>query len=309
MTEIKEGYMPFGQYQTYYRIVGPASGKTPLVLLHGGPGSTHNYFEIFDSLATDDQRQLIMYDQIGCGKSSMPTDPSLYNRNTWVKELMALRDYLHLDRIHLLGQSWGGMLAIIYMCDQMPAGVKSLILASTLSDSQLWGKEQHRMIKQLKPAEQAAIQEAEASGNYQSAAYAQANAHYMLLHSADEPSRDSPEFLRRKKRAGTVAYNAAWGPNEYTPIGNLKDYNYTKKLSHLYMPTLITSGTNDLCTPLIAKTMADALPNSSWHLFAGTRHMSFIENPVEYKNLLMNWLDRHDWFIMINRHEKALPKN
>ncbi|KRN58955.1 proline iminopeptidase [Limosilactobacillus secaliphilus] len=294
MTEIQEGYMPFGQYQTYYRIVGRSSEKTPLVLLHGGPGSTHNYFELFDSLAEVDHRQLIMYDQIGCGKSSMPDDPQLYNRETWVEELMALRKYLHLDRIHLLGQSWGGMLAIIYMCDQMPAGVKSLILASTLSDSQLWGQEQHRMIKFLPQKEQDAIQQAEQSGNYQSAAYQAANAHYMHLHCADEPSRDSPECLKREKNAGEVAYNAAWGPNEYTPIGNLKDYDYTAKLAHLYTPTLITSGTNDLCTPLVAKTMADALPNASWHLFAGTRHMSFVEKPMEYKNLLMNWLNSHD---------------
>lgn len=294
MTEIQEGFMPFGKYQTYYRIVGQPSEKAPLLLLHGGPGSTHNYFELLDSLADDDQRQLIMYDQIGCGQSSMPGDPHIYNRVTWVKELIALRDYLHLDRIHLLGQSWGGMLAIIYMCDQMPAGVKSVILASTLSDSQLWGKEQHRMIKALDPTEQAAIRQAEASGDYQSPEYKRANAHYMLLHCADEVSRDSPECLRRDKKAGTVAYNAAWGPNEYTPIGNLRDYNYTAKLRHMYTPTLITSGTNDLCTPLVAKTMADALPNAKWHLFAGTRHMSFVEKPHEYKNLLMNWLNSHD---------------
>lgn len=294
MTKIQEGYMPFGQYRTYYRIVGQPSDKAPLLLLHGGPGSTHNYFEIFDSLAEQDHRQLIMYDQIGCGESSMPDDPTIYNRNTWVKELIALRDYLQLDRIHLLGQSWGGMLAIIYMCDQMPAGVKSLILASTLSDSQLWGQEQHRMIKQLPFADQQAIKQAETTGNYGRPAYAQANARYMQLHCADEPTAASPECLRRPKKSGTLAYQTAWGPNEYTPIGNLKDYDYTGKLSHLYTPTLITSGTNDLCTPLIAKMMADALPNSSWQLFANTRHMSFVERPVEYQKMLANWLNSHD---------------
>ncbi len=130
MTRVQEGYMPFGDYKTYYRIVGEKSEKAPLLLLHGGPGSTHNYFEVLDDLAAKDHRQLIMYDQIGCGKSSMPDDKAdeLYNAATWVKKLKALRDYLHLDQVHLLGQSWGGMLGIIYLCDEQPQGIKSGIL-------------------------------------------------------------------------------------------------------------------------------------------------------------------------------------
>lgn len=84
MTRVQEGYMPFGDYKTYYRIVGEKSEKAPLLLLHGGPGSTHNYFEVLDDLAAKDHRQLIMYDQIGCGKSSMPDDKAdeLYNAAT-----------------------------------------------------------------------------------------------------------------------------------------------------------------------------------------------------------------------------------
>ena len=143
---IKDGFIPFGPYRTYYRIVGKPSDKVPLLLLHGGPGSTHNYFEALDELAERDQRQLIMYDQIGCGLSSMPDQPRVYQAATWLRELKNLRERLHLDQIHLLGQSWGGMLAIMYLCDEMPAGIKSLILSSTLSDAQLWGQEQHRLI-------------------------------------------------------------------------------------------------------------------------------------------------------------------
>ena len=78
------------------------------------------------------------------------------------------------------------------------------------------------------------------------------------------------------------------------PLNIYGDYDYTNKLRNLYVPTLITSGTNDLCTPLVAKTMADALPNSQWHLFNGTRHMSFVEKPLEYQAVLQDWLDQHD---------------
>ena len=145
--EIKEGYMPFMGYQTYYRIVGKTEeGKSPIILLHGGPGSTHNYFELLDRVA-ESGRAVIMYDQLGCGNSFVEGHPELWTPETWLNELCVLIDYLHIDHFHLLGQSWGGMLAIIYLIEKQAKGVKSAILSSTLSSSKLWASEQHRMIK------------------------------------------------------------------------------------------------------------------------------------------------------------------
>lgn len=99
MTEIKEGYLPFGQYRTYYRIAGKNfDQKPPLILLHGGPGSTHNYFEVLDCVADKTNRQVIMYDQLGCGRSSLPDEtPEVYNASTWMKELQNLREQLHVS--------------------------------------------------------------------------------------------------------------------------------------------------------------------------------------------------------------------
>lgn len=95
LLEIKECLIPFGKYKTYCRIVGKQTKRAPLVLLHGGPGSTHNYFELLDSLAESSGRQLIMYDQIGCGQSSIPDNhPEIYNAKTWVSELINLREQL-----------------------------------------------------------------------------------------------------------------------------------------------------------------------------------------------------------------------
>ena len=118
MAKITEGMMPYLGYETYYRIVGEKNPKkAPLLLLHGGPGSTHNYFELLDDIADRDQRQIIMYDQLGCGKSFLEGKPELWTKETWVEELIELRKHLNLEEIHLLGQSWGGMLAIIYGSD------------------------------------------------------------------------------------------------------------------------------------------------------------------------------------------------
>lgn len=296
MPKIKEGYVPFGKYRTYYRVVGEASEKAPLLLLHGGPGSTHNYFEVLDDIAERDHRQLVMYDQIGCGKSSQPDDQAgqIYQAETWLKELAAVRSYLGLDRVHLLGQSWGGMLEIMYLCDQQPTGVLSGIFASTLPASWLWSKELHRLIKFMPDDEQKAIQQAEASGNFTDPAYQQANAHFMALHCSAPVSPADPEPLRRPKRAGTQAYLTAWGPNEYNPLGNLHDFDYLDQLKEVNIPVLITSGTDDLCTPYVAKAMYDRLPNAAWELFEGCRHMSFVEQRAHYEQVLIDWLNAHD---------------
>lgn len=292
---VKEEMVPFGNYQTYCRIVGEETDRAPLVFLHGGPGSSHNYFELLDDLARQSHRKLIMYDQIGCGQSSIPDDhPELYNAQTWVAELQNLRQYLHLGQIHLLGQSWGGMLAIIYLCDYHPQGVQSLILSSTLSSAKLWASELHRLIQFMPLKDQQAIQLAEAENDFTSDAYQKANAAFMELHAAAQPTDSSPEPLRRPKRGGEQAYLTAWGPNEYNPQGNLANYEYTDQLKDIQTPSLIIDGTNDLCTPLVAKTMADQLPHSSWHLFQNARHMVFVEQPRAYQHLLTQWLLDHD---------------
>jgi proline iminopeptidase len=294
MRKIEEGYMPFKGYQTYYRIVGERQeGKAPLLLLHGGPGGTHNYFEVLDSIA-DTGHQVIMYDQLGCGQSYVEGHPELWTLETWGEELRSLRDYLHIDECHLLGQSWGGMLLIAYLIDGKAKGVRSAILSSTLSASWLWGHEQHRLITYMSPEDQRAIAEAEAKNDYSSKEYQLANEHFMLQHCAGEVTADSPECLRRPKKAGAESYLIGWGPNEYTPMGTLKDFDYTDRLKEITVPCLVISGTNDLCTPLVAKTMYDGIPDSRWELFDGARHMVFVEQTKKYVNLLSQWLKDKD---------------
>ena len=287
--KVVTGRMPFQGFETYYRIVGEKTDLAPLLLIHGGPGSTHNYFEVLDSLAETSHRQIISYDQIGCGESYVEGHKELWSLRTWTAELIALRQWLHLDRVHLLGQSWGGMLIMAYLIDCKPEGVESVILSSTLSSSALWSHEQQRLIAFMPVEEQEAIAEAVRTGNFEAPAYLKANEHYTALH-ADEITADSPECFRRKKRFGLEAYMTAWGPNEYTPTGTLKGFDYTARLHEIAQPTLVISGTNDECTPLIAKTMYDAIPHARWELLDGARHMTFIDQTDNYIRILTHWL-------------------
>ena len=287
---VQEGRMPYLGYETCYRVVGrSAEGKAPLLLLHGGPGSTHNYFEVLDGLAELDGRQLIMYDQLGCG-GSWAEAKGLWNMETWLNELAALREYLGLEEVHLLGQSWGGMLLLEYVCTRHPAGVKSIILSSTLPSSRMWGEEQHRMIRFLPPEMRQAIARAESSGDYNQAAEAE----YMLRHAGGPVPPDGPECLLRPSRKGRQSYLEAWGPNEFTPAGTLRDFDVTELLPGIRQPALVISGGNDLCTPYVAKYLYDHIPNARWELFRDCRHVCFLEDTPRYTALLREWLNAND---------------
>lgn len=288
--KITEGYMPFEGFQTYYRVVGECKeGKKPLVLLHGGPGSTHNYFEVLDKIA-ETGRQVIMYDQIGCGNSFVEGHPELFNADTWIKELMELRKHLGLDEIHLLGQSWGGMQAIWYALEYKPKGIKSYILSSTLSSAKLWEKEQKRRISYMSKEDQEAL----LNPDYDSKEYADALDRFMKMYCAGEVTENDPECLRRPKKSGSEAYIVGWGHNEFSPTGTLAGYEFTDRLHEIKEPCLITSGAIDLCSPYIAKTMYDRIPNSKWELFEYSRHMPFVEENEKYMEVLTEWLDAND---------------
>ena len=291
---ISEGYMPFKNGKTYYRIVNKEGSKTPLILLHGGPGSTHNYFEVFDHLAIEDDRPIIMYDQIGCGKSYVDGDETIFSKETWSEELIALREHLEIKNCHILGQSWGGMLLIIYAVDKNPSSLKSLILSSTLSSAKLWRKENLKRVELLPDDMKKAIYDAENKNDYSSEKYKEAIDLFMQRYCAKEYDETDPECLRRKKVSGAKSYLIAWGENEFTPTGTLADYEYTDKLKNIKIPTLITSGSWDLSTPYIAKTMHDNIENSKWELFQHSRHMPFVEEHEKYVSILKKWLNKND---------------
>lgn len=292
--KIEEGYMPFHEFKTYYRIVGvPNPDLAPLLLIHGGPGSSHNYFELIDDYAEQSGRQLIMYDQVGCGKSSLPEDEKWYVKETWAEELIALRKYLHLDQVHMLGQSWGGMLEMFYLTQYAHDGVKSVMIDGSPASIKLWTQEQHRLISYLEAVDREAIAEAERTGNFSGPKYLAANDRYMERYCWDDPTEDSPEPLRRPtngKRASLIAE----GPNEFTENGTISDFDVTDDLHKIDVPTLVTSGTDDLCTPLIAKSVYDHIPGAKWHLFANSRHLALLDQHDEFISVLDNWLKNND---------------
>ncbi len=292
--QVKEGHVSFREFQTYYRIVGECKGnKKPLILLHGGPGSTHNYFETLDSLA-EDGRAIIMYDQLGCGESSFPEDTALYTKEVWIEELINIREQLGIEECHILGQSWGGMQLIAYLCDYSPEGVRSAILSSTLPASQMWEKEQRRYLTYFPQEMQDAIAKAEAAEDYEDPDYLAGVDAFMERHCAGPVTDNSPECLKRKKKAGRDAYIYGWGQTEFAPSGTLKDFDYREKLQKIKEPCLVVSGLMDLCSPWIAKYMTDHIPGAKWELYEFSRHMCFVDENEKYVKMMIEWLNQND---------------
>ena len=296
MAKVTEGYMPFIGYETYYRVVGEKkeNGKAPLICLHGGPGSTHNYYEVLDNLADDDDRQIIMYDQIGCGNSYLDGHKELWTQDTWLDELEALREHLGLDECHIIGQSWGGMMQIAYAIERKPKGVKSFVISSGHPSSSLWEKEGLRRIKMMPQHMQDAINHALETGEFSGEAYNEAVAEYMHRYCDYWIGKDAPECCTRPKKAGGEAYLYGWGPNEFAPTGSLKDFEQVDRLGEIKIPSLVCSGISDLCSPLIAKTIADGIPNSEWILWENSRHTCFVDRHDDYCKVLIEWLNKYD---------------
>ena len=287
----QEGFIPVtGGYRVWYRMMGGGADdeKIPLLTLHGGPGVGHDYIEDLAELASD-SRRVILYDQLGCGRSDQPDDTSLWRVERFVEEVGTIRRELELDRVHLLGQSWGGMLAIEYALTQ-PKGLVSLILASTLSSMPLWISETNRLRRELPPDVQATLERHEAAGTTDDPEYQQT----MLAFYERHVIRVVPmpaNVKRSLDQAGQV-YFTMNGPSEFHVTGILKDWDVTDRLSEIHVPTLITSGRYDESTPVINEVLHKGIAGSEWVIFENSSHMAHVEEPERYMPTVRAFLER-----------------
>ena len=274
----REGYVDFRGYRTWYRFVGdPNSAVTPLLALHGGPGSTHNYFGPLEGLASE--RPVVLYDQIGCGKSDRPTDIE-WSVEVFRDEVAAVRDELGLERIHLLGTSWGGMLAQEHVLSGA-TGIASLILSSTLANLALWNEEQLKLKAQLSPDVVEVLDRHEAAGTYDDPEYEEAMRAYFDRHFYRGP-RPRPELDAMEKGRAPDVYHAMQGPNEWTTTGALKGWNTRERLHEIDVPTLVVRGRYDMCTEPVAAELVNGIIGTREVAFEHSSHTPVLEESERY---------------------------
>ena len=264
----REGWIEWGGHRTWFRIAGDlGSGLDPLLCLHGGPGSTHHYFAPLERL-TADGRAVVLYDQLGCGRSDRP-DSSTGASQIFLDELAALREQLGLERVHLLGTSWGGMLALEHALSGF-GGLTSLVLSSTLASAAEWEVEVKRLRDELPPDVVAVFDEHERAGTYDSPEYEAADAVMSARHfyrGDDTPAGDRAMLPER----GRESYRAMWGPNEWTLTGALQGWDVRPRLHELDLPALVIRGRYDLSTESIAATLVNGLPQAREVVFEQAR--------------------------------------
>lgn len=289
-TRVQEGFVPVDGYRVWYRIVGGGSDHEgfPLLVLHGGPGVPHDYLENLEALASE-TRRVVFYDQLGCGNSDHPDDPSLCRVSRFADELAAVRRELGLDQVHILGQSWGGMLAIEYALRQ-PEGLVSLILANTLSSMPMWIAEANRLRAELPPEVNATLLRHEEAGTTDDPAYQDAMNVFYARHVCRVIPM--PEFVQRAFDKTGFVYNYMNGPSEFHVIGVIKDWDRTDRLFEIHVPTLIISGRYDESTPLINEVLHRGIVGSEWVLLENSSHLAHVEEPELYMQTVQVFLNR-----------------
>ena len=286
MTQANEGYADFRGYRTWYRVVGDlASGAIPLLALHGGPGSTHNYFGPLEQLA--DERPVVLYDQIGCGSSDHPTDIE-WTVEVFREEVDEVRSQLGLDRIHLLGTSWGGMLAFEHVLSGAK-GIVGLILSSTLASVDDWAAEQRILRAALPPEVVEILDRHDRAGTYDAPEYEQAMETYMDRHFYRGP-KPRAELERMAAEKATDVYRAMQGPNEWTVTGAIKGWDVSNRLSEINIPTLVIRGRHDMCTDRIAAALVNGIRNSQEVVLENSSHTPVLEETDKYLEAISNFM-------------------
>jgi L-proline amide hydrolase len=294
---VGEGFAAFRDYKTWYRVTGELGGaKVPLVVLHGGPGCTHDYVDSFKGLAATG-RPVVHYDQLGNGRSTHLPDkgPDFWTPRLFLDELENLLRHLKIvDRYHVLGQSWGGMLAAEHAVTE-PKGLKALVIANSPASMELWVREANRLREALPPEVQATLLRHERAGTTSDPEYVKAVRVFYDRHVC----RITPwpaEVARTFKAIDDdpTVYMTMNGPSEFHVVGTLKPWSIIDRLDRVRAPTLLISGRYDEATPAVVQPYADRIKDVRWEIFENSSHMPHVEETERCLKVVGDFLDRYD---------------
>lgn len=298
--------IPYGDHFTWSQMVclsgepdreaDRESARAPVIVLHGGPGMSHDYCRSMSALGADG-RAVIFYDQIGCGRSShLPDAPrDFWTVDLFVEELRNLVAFYDLkDGFHLLGHSWGGMLAPEYAL-AWPDGILSMTLSNSPASMPLWVQGTDSLIARMDENIRNDIRHHEAAGTTDAPAYLAAvdafyRAHLCRVHPFPKDLQDSFDA----HAADPTVYHTMIGPSEFTVNGTLRDWSVVDRLPQIRVPALVLAGEFDEAQPVAWQPFVDRLPNVSSHVFSGASHSTHLECPHDYFALVGEFIRKHD---------------
>jgi proline iminopeptidase len=285
----REGYIKVKGGRIWYSVSGENRPAAPIIVLHGGPAASHYYMEPLRGLAAE--RPVILYDQLGCGRSDRSKDRSLWTTEHYIEELDDIRKALGLERVHILGQSWGAMVAVDYMLTRHPKGVISLVFSSPSLSVSRWKNDCMRLISAMKEKHRKAIIDSEASCKFDSAAYKLAMFAFYRKHVCRLkiwPACVIKTFMN----VGRGIYLYMWGPSEFTVTGTLKDYERAERLKEIKAPMLFTGGRYDESSPETMEYFHHMAPGSELVIFEDASHMHHVEKTKAYLKAVSSFINR-----------------
>jgi len=291
-----EGYLERGGHRTWYRIVGdldPDHLHAPVVICHGGPGATHDYVAPIAELHRSG-RACVLYDQLGNGKSDhLPdADPSFWTTQLFKDELAALVEHLGIDgRYHVLGQSWGGMLAMDHALDH-PPGLVSVVAADSPADAQAFADGARGLLVNLPDDVRETIERHEEAGTTDDPEYETAILEFYRRYVCRvDPWPDALVRSFDAIAADPTVYGALNGPSEFTVIGPLREWSIADRLGEIDVPLLLISGEHDEVRPEVVKVIADGVPGARWELFETSSHTPHLEEPERFLRVVEEFLE------------------
>ncbi len=267
------------------------SGEDVLFLVNGGPGLPCDYLREAHSCFIDLGFRVVAFDQLDCGASDRPGDSSLWTLQRYVQETEEVRRKLGLGKIHLLGHSWGGWQAIEYALT-FPENLATLILSSTVADMPQLRAELDRLKAALGPETVSMMQRHEAQGTFTHPEYMGAITVLNYRHVCRLQEAPAP-VTRSLADWNMGPYSAVQGPNEFTYIGNIREWSRLSDLHKIEVPVLITVGQYDEQTPACALEMKLRLRKAELAVFPNSSHLPFYEDSALYYPVLKSFLDRN----------------
>ncbi|HUI23215.1 MAG TPA: proline iminopeptidase-family hydrolase [Nitrososphaerales archaeon] len=285
----KEGFANVLGYDLFYRQFGePEEGE--ILCLHGGPGATHDYLLSMADLAGHGYR-VTFYDQLGCGRSQLPRNSALFVPERYVEEVDAFRKEMELDNPHIIGSSWGGMLAIAYAL-KYQRNMKTMTTVGGLHSVPLTVKEMERMKRGLPKNVQRTLSKHESEGDYENPEYLGAVMVFYKKHLC----RLDPwpkEVTYSLDHISKPVYGTMNGPNEFTIIGNTRYWDVTDKLKAISVPTLVLGGRFDEVSPLVAREIHKHVSGSELTIFPQSSHLPFWEERESFMIRVLKFLGGH----------------
>ncbi|MUP44675.1 alpha/beta fold hydrolase [Gramella sp. BOM4] len=287
----KEGFVEVEGGKIWYKIVGEGKG-TPLLILHGGPGS-RSCTMISGYSRLGDERKVIFYDQLGSGSSERPTDTSLWKKERFVDEIEILREMLELDEVHILGQSWGGALLSEYMITRDPEGVRSVIFSSPLLSTKDWMEDANLLLSEMPKPIQDTIKKYESLKDYSAPVYLAAVDSFYSRHLSRKawPREAVPE-CEGVGGFNSDVYNYMWGPTEFTATGTLLNFDRTDDLGEIEEPILFIAGEYDEARPETMYEYQKLTKSGKVEIIKNAAHSTVVDQPEQVTRVISDFLKK-----------------